>query len=95
MFESKIEKRMRRVKAISIFILGFLLGGWLERDYGAYDMMLSWFVEHQYLFEWGLILLAIISGVVIVIVVIYVEVKRYMLKKKEVGKNGGKEEGGN
>ncbi len=95
MFESKFEKRMRRIKAISLFILGFLLGGWLERDYGAYDMMLSWFVEHQYLFEWGLILLAIISGAVLVIAVIYVEVKKYMLKRKEVGKNGENGEGGN
>jgi len=88
MIESKIDRRIRRFKAISLFIFGFLLGGWLERDFGVYGMMLSWFIEHKSWFEWGLILLAIFSGAMIAIAVIYVEVKKYMLKKKEGGKNG-------
>lgn len=94
MYVSKFERRMGRLKAFLIFIFGFLLGGWLEQDYGVYEIITQMIQKYDYVFVWAITGICIIMGVLLVVVIIYVSIKRRkLIKNEEVDKDGERKSG--
>lgn len=56
---SRVDKKIMIMEIVSSFIMGFMLGGYLQKDYFVYDMITAFVYSYRWIFELVLMLLII------------------------------------
>lgn len=69
-----VDKKMLVVQFITVFMMGFLIGGCMQKYYNAYDAIISYSHSFWWIIAWGFLLYSAV--VLIIILAIAIKLRR-------------------